>query len=697
MRRLVAATVAFSLLDLLCARPALAHGFGQSQDLPVPLWLFFFGAVAVVVLSFVQLGLFVGERHTLGQYPRIDLLKVGRLHTLLPGKLLLLGLRLLSVALFLLVILSGLFGLQQTDANFAPAFVWIVWWGGLSFFTAFVGNVWPLVNPWKILFEWADGLVRRLGAVKGLELREPYPVGWGVWSALILYSAFVWTELIFEGSATPSNIALFALLYSIPTWGGMAVFGKDAWLEKGEAFSVYFALLARFAPTEVRVTDPETCRGCGTACQFSEGGCVNCYECFERAAPDKHELNLRPWAVGLTSTEGTSTSQLVFVVFVLASVAYDSLLATPLWAKLRDLTSMPETLGLVALPVCFLAVYLGFVKLSQLVGGNRVPFGLLAGTYVYSLVPITIAYQVAHYYTYLLVQGQGIIRLISDPFGWGWDLFGSADYQINAGIVNAAFVWYSQVALIVAGHVVAVYLAHVASLRLLRRPGLAIRAQLPMLALMVLYTIFSLWILSQPIVVTASREQEESDLTVALWDAEGHQVGTARCSEQSAGVQINVNLPKGQRALQPGEHGFHIHRTGDITPTFEDAGSHFNPTNVPHGFENPRGPHAGDLGNISVLADGSAGYSTVNDRVTLTGSKNELLDEDGSALIITERPDDYKTDPDGNSGDGVVGGVIEKPGVLSAFDTGFSMLVSLLCLVSVAPWTLLIGRWLRRR
>ena len=94
---------------------------------------------------------------------------------------------------------------------------------------------------------------------------------------------------------------------------------------------------------------------------------------------------------------------------------------------------------------------------------------------------------------------------------------------------------------------------------------------------------------------------------------------------------------------------------------------------------------------------GGGRAGTANDRVTLTGSKNGLLDEDGSALIISERPDDYKAQPDGNSGAGIVGGVIEKPGVFSAFDPGSTMLVSLLCLVSMTPWTLLIGRRLRGR
>jgi len=154
-------------------------------------------------------------------------------------------------------------------------------------------------------------------------------------------------------------------------------------------------------------------------------------------------------------------------------------------------------LGLIGVPLVFLAVYLGVIKLSQIFGMGYVPFRVLASAYVYSLVPIAIVYQVAHYYTYLLIQGQTIVRLVSDPFGWGWNLFGTAEYKPNASFIDPNFVWYSELALIIAGHVIAIYLAHVAALRLLGNPKLAMRSQYPVLGLMVLYTMFSLWLLSQ--------------------------------------------------------------------------------------------------------------------------------------------------------------------------------------------------------
>jgi hypothetical protein len=499
------------LMIALLALPgeALAHGFGVRYDIPVPFWLYAYGAATAVVLTFVLL---VDTKPTPHRYPRFDLLRVRWFRALFAGGPFLLGLRLLSVALFFLVILSGLLGDQTPENNFTPTFVWIVWWVGLAFLTVLLGNLWELTNPWKILFEWAAGLASRLRSGKGPYL--PYPAGWGVWPALILYFAFAWVELVFLGSSKPSNIAVLALLYSATTWAGMTLFGKDAWLRGGEAFSVFFGILARFAPTEVRVTDPGVCKACGAPCHTT-GGCVNCYECFAKAPPEDRQLNLRPPAVGLSRPEPVTADYLAFMVFVLAIVTYDGLMATPLWLRVRTLAApavetlgipgigglyLIQTLGLITVPLLFLAAYLGFVKLAQVLSGGATSAWQLAAAYAYTLVPIALAYQAAHYYTLLIIQGQATLALISDPFGWGWNLFGTADYEINVGVLSADFVWYSQVALIVVGHVIAVYLAHGIALQLLPDQKRAVRSQYPMLVLMVLYTVFSLWILNQPVI-----------------------------------------------------------------------------------------------------------------------------------------------------------------------------------------------------
>lgn len=145
-----------------------------------------------------------------------------------------------------------------------------------------------------------------------------------------------------------------------------------------------------------------------------------------------------------------------------------------------------------------------------------------------------------------------------------------------------------------------------------------------------------------------------------LEDTEGNPVGTAEFAEGPNGVTIGVALQPGQQAVEPGEHGIHIHETGDITPDFEAAGGHFNPTDAQHGFDNPEGPHAGDLENIVVNEDGSASYLTRNERITVSGGQNALLDSDGSALVIHAQPDDYQTDPAGDSGERVAAGVIRS-------------------------------------
>ena len=171
----------------------------------------------------------------------------------------------------------------------------------------------------------------------------------------------------------------------------------------------------------------------------------------------------------------------------------------------------------------------------------------------------------------------------------------------------------------------------------------------------ILFTLFGTLLLV--LAACGGGAQVSPTATAELKDKEGGMVGNAQFSEDENGVNIAVTVLQG---ITPGEHGIHIHEKGQITPDFEAAGKHLNPKGAEHGFENPNGPHAGDLENITVREDGTADYSTTTDRVTLAkGKENSLLDEDGSALVIHAKADDYRTDPSGGTGDRVAAGVIQ--------------------------------------
>lgn len=497
---------ALALLLFAAAPSAAAHGFGQRYDLPVPLTLYLAGAGAAVLLSFVVVAFFLRGAGTPGGYPRLDLLRFAPVR-LLASRPVVALVRTLSVALFGLVLVAGLIGTPVAAENLAPAVVWVIWWVGVAYASALVGNVWALLNPWKILFEWAEAVARRVDRDAELSLGLTYPRALGVWPAVGLFLAFAWLELVFPEPGRPANIATAMLLYSAVTWGGMALFGKETWLRHGEAFSLAFGLLARFAPTELRVTSPAVCAAHCDGCPRGPDGCVGCVACFEAAAPAERELALRPYAAGLLRDEGTSLSMTAFVVLLLSTVTFDGFTATPAWATLftSAYAALPSltwigTLGLLAFPLLFLALYGLTCAFMTAAARSRLPLLRVARAFVLTLVPIALAYHLAHYLSYLLVQSQLLVPLASDPFGFGWDLFGTADYTLDLNVVGARFAWYTAVVAIVLGHIVAVWLAHVRALRLFGSHRAALLSQLPMMLLMVAYTVISLWILAQPIV-----------------------------------------------------------------------------------------------------------------------------------------------------------------------------------------------------
>jgi hypothetical protein len=200
-----------------------------------------------------------------------------------------------------------------------------------------------------------------------------------------------------------------------------------------------------------------------------------------------------------------------FVIAMLATVLFDGMLGTQAW-RLVDRTvsgAFPQlvdregyllgTAGLLAVWLLFLGAYLPACRITVwLVRGSTVVG--TARLFVLSLVPIAVAYNLAHNSSYVLVQGQAVIPLLSDPLGRGWNLFGMATYSPDLTVVGARFAWYVAVGAIVAGHVIAVWLAHRLTLRAFGARRAAVVASVPLTILMVVYTALSLSVIAEPLV-----------------------------------------------------------------------------------------------------------------------------------------------------------------------------------------------------
>jgi hypothetical protein len=449
----------------------VAHGLGPIKDLPVPTWLFYWGGAGVLLISFFALGV-------LWRQPLLARKSAGRaaspwLSRIVLSSPLRVFVQTLSVLLFVLVFVAALEGNRDPFENLAPTWIYITFWLGVPLLSVLFGNVWSVLSPWRAIADGYVWLRDRLGIrPAGIDV---YPERLGRWPAAVSLFAFVALELAYTDPSSPFALAFATMLYTVITLFGYVSYGRATWQERGEGFAVAFAYLARIAPVTVI------------------GG----------------QLRFRWPFTGLAGVERVPGSLAVIAV-MLGSVGFDGFSRTSWWQNLRadvsgpllpdhsriaDMLVMLVNLGgLLGLCVLVAAAYRGtcaLMRSSVAIRRSLVPDFLL------SLVPIAFVYAVAHYFSLFVIQGQYVIPLLSDPLGRGWDVLGWSDYRPNLAPFTPETIWYVQAGSLVAGHVAGLAVAHDRAVTIFGSREEALRSQYAMLALMVLYTVGGLWILSR--------------------------------------------------------------------------------------------------------------------------------------------------------------------------------------------------------
>lgn len=468
-RRRLLALLVVGAGAMLVAAPdsALAHGLVGRQDLPIPKWLFGWGAAVVLVASFVALAV-LWPRPRLEGAPERRVAGVPRFLDPLAGAI--------GLAVFVLVVYAGFAGSQTTTNNLAPTAIFVLFWVAIPIASLLFGDVFKALNPWRAAgraVAWAAAKATR----GGLPAPLPYPAKLGRWPAAIGILAFAWVELVYSGRGDPSNLAVLALVYVAVQFVGMSLYGIEPWNRHGDGFAVYFGLIARMAPL-----------------RWSRDALF-----ARRPLSGLTNLDMVPGTVAL-------------VIVIIGTTSFDGFSGGPAWSNIApELTNVFRdtgfgqatalefafTIGLVVVTLIVAGLYRLGVTGMQTVSPQGLPARDLGARFAHSLVPIGLAYVVAHYFSLLAYEGQRIAYLISDPLGDGSNIFGTSSATVDYTWISATAVWYVQVAALVIGHVAGLVLAHERALVSFDGDSqVATRSQYWMLVVMIAFTSLGLWLLS---------------------------------------------------------------------------------------------------------------------------------------------------------------------------------------------------------
>ena len=473
---------------------------------------------------------------------RVDLMRLAVVNRILKSRAVRALVQLFVAATFLLIIAAGLFGNQNPALNIAPLLTWTIWWCGLVVLIMFAGKAWCYACPWDALATWAERLTfwRKSDRAGGLNL--PWPrVLRNIWLATLLFVLLTWIEIGFGVTMRPAATAWLALAMLVMAVVCAFLFDRKSFCRYGCLVGRVSGLYAMFAGLEVRHRDPDVCRTCRTkeclvgsdeayGCPTFEypGGmslntyCVQCTECLQACPHDNMTVQLRPWGADLVTEGRPRKDEAYLALLMLAISAFHGLTMTPVWGRLTgwiesDLAPdriLAFSMGMAVLMTAPILIYAALIWLSfrmalgtgiatDVSRSTAVSYGGFFIRYAYCLLPIALFYHLAHNLEHLLMEGPKVLALMSDPFGWGWNLAGTAGWRVPP-MVSLDTLWLLQALLVALGHVYSLWVAKRIAHRIFPHGAGALRSQWPMLAGMIVFSIFSLWLLKQPMEMRTS-------------------------------------------------------------------------------------------------------------------------------------------------------------------------------------------------
>lgn len=419
---------------------------------------------------------------------KIDLLKISTIDSLLKKRPFQFILQIPFVLIFILIILAGLYGASLSSQNIATVVTWTIWWGGIIFTFPLIGRAWCLVCPWAAISDWVQRLAFWKKKETGLGLDKKIPV-WmrNMYPVIISFLIITWAEFYFSAVSNPKNTAYIAIIFLLAAVLISIIFERRSFCRYLCPIGGMIGIYSKFSLLELRTRDRTVCRACNTkdCINGNEKGygcpvfeypeamdrntyCVLCTECIKTCPKDNIALNIRPVTKELMHPSDRSLDESLMILAAFSIVIFHGITMISPWFQWTDYIMQRTgiepyalvTIALFGFTAFTVFVYAIFIWMPSFFSPKpQAPSFKSFINFAYPLIPLALLFHLSHNVFHLFGEGKNLLIVSSDPFGWGWNLFGTRGLKLEP-IISFNMIYYLEIALAILGTVYALHLSY---------------------------------------------------------------------------------------------------------------------------------------------------------------------------------------------------------------------------------------------